>query len=215
VALIGALIFLVGLVALIRPQWFRLPNRWWAAGVVVLGMVLVGATGESRDSPSQEAGEGATEEGVAREERTDANASEGKLDPRCILLDAGPILQVSTAVFDTMRVDAHSKEGLPIFIAHMLDLDGTASIRNVYAVRSPQHELVYFISAEIDAPGLEGEGDVGTWAKTGEIGEPGLMGSVGGTENLSRLLGIRSGVATITDEAAELSVECVQEAQKR
>ena len=31
-------------------------------------------------------------------------------------------------------------------------------------VRSDDHERMYFVSAELDGPGLEGEGDVATWA---------------------------------------------------
>ena len=31
-------------------------------------------------------------------------------------------------------------------------------------VRSDDHEQMYFVSAELDGPGLEGEGDVATWA---------------------------------------------------
>ena len=39
-------------------------------------------------------------------------------------------------------------------------------------VRSDDHERMYFVSAELDGPGLEGQGDVATWATS----------SVGGAE---------------------------------
>jgi hypothetical protein len=42
------------------------------------------------------------------------------------------------------------------------------TLRNAQAVRSGT-KRVWFVSAEIDGPGLEGGGEIGTWAKTGPL----------------------------------------------
>jgi hypothetical protein len=42
-------------------------------------------------------------------------------------------------------------------------------LRNARAVKSGDFKSVWFISAEIDGPGLDGDGEIGTWAKTGPL----------------------------------------------
>lgn len=49
-------------------------------------------------------------------------------------------------------------------IASGLTLDGEGTLRSGAAVRSDDFEKLYFIAAEVDAPGLEAEGDVAVWA---------------------------------------------------
>jgi hypothetical protein len=44
---------------------------------------------------------------------------------------------------------------------------GGGSLRGARAVASEDFQNVYFVSAEIDGAGLEGKGDVGTWATNG------------------------------------------------
>src|SRR5690554_3334046 len=51
-AAVGALIVVAGLVGLIRPSWLRLKNRWWALGVIVVGLGLAGA-GAGDGSPTE------------------------------------------------------------------------------------------------------------------------------------------------------------------
>ena len=51
-ATVGALIVLAGLVGLIRPSWLRLKNRWWALGVMIVGLGLTGA-GAADGSPTE------------------------------------------------------------------------------------------------------------------------------------------------------------------
>jgi hypothetical protein len=126
----------------------------------------------------------------------------------CILLDDGPIPQLSSEDFDTT-----SNASIPLFIAHMMDLDGAATLRHVYAVRSTAHELVHYISAEIDAPGLEEDGDFGTWARTGELEGGGLIQAVGETRSFSRFVGNNEAFA-MSDESAQASVDCVKSAEE-
>jgi hypothetical protein len=42
------------------------------------------------------------------------------------------------------------------------------TLRNAQAVRSAT-KRVWFVSAEIDGPGLAGDGQIGTWAKSGPL----------------------------------------------
>lgn len=41
-----------------------------------------------------------------------------------------------------------------------------AKLRDARAVKSEDRENIYYVSAEVDAPGLEGDGDYLTWATT-------------------------------------------------
>lgn len=47
-----------------------------------------------------------------------------------------------------------------------LDVSGGGALRRGKAVSSGAHRNAYFVAAEIDGPGLEGEGDVGLWLVT-------------------------------------------------
>lgn len=49
-------------------------------------------------------------------------------------------------------------------IASGLTVTNGGTLRPARAVRSGDYERVFFVSAEIDGPGLEGDGEVGTWA---------------------------------------------------
>jgi len=46
-----------------------------------------------------------------------------------------------------------------------LNID-TYTLRDGWAVKSEAFKSVYMIAAEIDGPGLDGDGDVGLWAST-------------------------------------------------
>ncbi|MFL5938166.1 MAG: hypothetical protein ACJ744_05195 [Gaiellaceae bacterium] len=46
------------------------------------------------------------------------------------------------------------------------------TLRDARAVRS-ETKRVWFVSAEIDGPGLEGDGEIGTWAKAGPLAPAG------------------------------------------
>jgi hypothetical protein len=49
-------------------------------------------------------------------------------------------------------------------IAEGLTVTGGGSLRDGSAVRSGDYERVWFIAAEIDGTGIEGDGEVGVWA---------------------------------------------------
>ncbi|MGH7564047.1 MAG: hypothetical protein ACREK5_06460 [Gemmatimonadota bacterium] len=61
---IGTLLFFGGIVAAIRPRWFRLSRRWWGVAAVLVGMILVGASPEMR---RQQAAEALAEQREARQ----------------------------------------------------------------------------------------------------------------------------------------------------
>lgn len=54
-------------------------------------------------------------------------------------------------------------------IATGLTVQGGGTLRQAQAVKSEDFDRVYFVSAEIDGAGLEGSGDIGTWAKSGPL----------------------------------------------
>jgi len=74
-AMIGFVVFVCGIVGLVRPRWLRLPNRWWAGLVVFSGLAIAGMGAEEPD-PEKAARAKAQAERVARElqaeERADA-----------------------------------------------------------------------------------------------------------------------------------------------
>jgi len=49
-------------------------------------------------------------------------------------------------------------------IASNLTIDGVGTIRNLKAVQSNDFEKVYFVSGDLQGPGLEGERDIATFA---------------------------------------------------
>jgi predicted small secreted protein len=54
--------------------------------------------------------------------------------------------------------------GVVAAIADGLTVRGRATLRNAYAVKSKDHRNVYFVSADVQGPGQEGDDDVATWA---------------------------------------------------
>lgn len=60
------------------------------------------------------------------------------------------------------------------FIAHGLTVQGGGTLRNAVAVPlADNDEFGYIVAAEIDGPGMEGDGDIGTWAVLDVGGGPG------------------------------------------
>lgn len=43
------------------------------------------------------------------------------------------------------------------------------TLRNAYAVKSDDLQNAWFISGDLEGPGLEGEDEIATWAKSGEL----------------------------------------------
>lgn len=66
-------------------------------------------------------------------------------------------------------------------IASGLIVNGGGMLRDAWAVASGAHKQMYFISAEIDGPGMEREGDIGTWASNRLEGRQGILMAVPAT----------------------------------
>jgi hypothetical protein len=95
-------------------------------------------------------------------------------------------------------------------------LTAQETLRRAQAVRSSGfRRVVWFVSAEVDGPGLERGGDIGTWAKTGPLaGGGGLILSVDSVF-AQVLSGWPAGDTTwvgvtMADEGAEASRRCVE-----
>lgn len=63
-------------------------------------------------------------------------------------------------------------------IASGLTISGGGSLREGWAVKSGDFNSLYFIAAEIDGPGLKGNGDIGLWASNRLESGQGLILSV-------------------------------------
>ena len=71
-----------------------------------------------------------------------------------------------------LRARSSRCTGVPRGLVHEIATRLTAqeTLRKVRAVRSRRfRRAVWFVSAEIDGPGLDGDHDIGTWAKTGPL----------------------------------------------
>lgn len=57
-SIVGLLILLAGIIGMVKPGLLRLSSRWWAAGIAVLGLVLMGVAAPSDgDRPTMSATE--------------------------------------------------------------------------------------------------------------------------------------------------------------
>jgi len=88
------------------------------------------------------------------------------------------------------------------------------TLQNAQAVRSPT-KRVWFVSAEIDGPGLEGDGEIGTWAKAGPLTPAGGVILAVDTVFAQVLSGWEPGdrtysAVTMDDAGAEESRACVR-----
>ena len=100
--------------------------------------------------------------------------------------------------------------GLVEGIEKGLTVQGT-TLTNAWAVKSEVFKRLYFVSAEIDGPGIDGSGQIGTWAKRGSLGDGGGVMSVDGyaLEYSDWADGTRSDAElSITDDGAQESRDC-------
>jgi hypothetical protein len=86
-------------------------------------------------------------------------------------------------------------------------------LTNGHFVKSRDHEDIYFISAELDGPGFEDPGDIGTWATT----SPGGAAAIYSIDEFAKdHTSWRDGTAiaglSMDDEGAMASRECVSAA---
>lgn len=94
-----------------------------------------------------------------------------------------------------------------------LEVQGGGSLRNVKAVRSGSHAEAYFVSADLQGPGLEGDHEIATWMTTDIEGYGGLVVSV--SEHAKGFSVFPDGAqtqarATMSDPGARESVRCSQ-----
>jgi hypothetical protein len=102
-------------------------------------------------------------------------------------------------------------------IRSRLTAQGRPSLRYAQAVKSADFESAYFVSADIQAVGLDGSDDVATWA-TNRLRVGGLIYSVDAFANKFSLWpdGYQTNAKlTMIDDGAELSKECVKAVAKR
>jgi len=86
------------------------------------------------------------------------------------------------------------------------------SLDNGQVVKSRDHSDIYFVSAELDGPGLDDPGDVATWATT----SPGGAEAIFSVDDLAKDHSTwRDGTAiaglSLDDDGADESRECVTE----
>jgi hypothetical protein len=116
------------------------------------------------------------------------------------------------------RVCRSAPKRLAHAIANGLTVQGGGTLRQAQAVKSGDFDDVYFVSAEIDGAGLEGSGDVGTWAKIGPLRVGGPVGG-GLIYSVDRVAtefsdwadgGKADAQLSMEDDGAGASRECVQ-----
>ena len=101
-------------------------------------------------------------------------------------------------------------------IAFGLTVSGGGTLRDAQAVKSDDFENVYFIAAEIDGPGMEGNGDIGLWASNSLEPGGGLIFAVNGLAKEFSDWGhgdTTDAQITMFDEGADEAKECVSQAQ--
>ena len=93
-------------------------------------------------------------------------------------------------------------------------LQGGGTLQTVRAVESSDFESVYFISAQIDSPGIAGDGEVGTWARSGSLDEDG--GAIYSVDSAAKEFsdwidgGSTDAELSMDDDGAEESRGCVE-----
>jgi hypothetical protein len=107
----------------------------------------------------------------------------------------------------------HVPQALVTRIARRLTAQET--LRNARAVKSGDLTGVWFISGEIDGPGLGKRGDIGTWAKVGPLATSGGLILAVDTVFAQELSGWPGGDATYVDltmdtDGAQKSHDCVK-----
>jgi hypothetical protein len=110
-------------------------------------------------------------------------------------------------------------ENVPLKVVNEIEREMTVSgggtLTNAQAVKSEDFERVYFVSAEIDGAGLEGSGDIGTWAKSGSLrSRRGAIFSVDAVANeFSDWFDGRTAGPHLSmdDDGAEESKDCVED----
>ena len=110
-------------------------------------------------------------------------------------------------------IDAPAPEVIET-IESVLTVDGGGSLRRVRAVKSGSHANAYFISGDIDGPGLQDDGPYGTWFSN-SVDEVRMILAVPAVATQFSDVGDASSTdaqATMSDPGARESVECARRA---
>lgn len=141
---------------------------------------------------------GTGEEAEAPEQQTPATTETEEAaperDPHCMAVPPAVVKAISTG----------------------LEVQGGGSLRFAQAVKSDDFESVYFVSADIQGAGLEGDDDVATWA-TNRLRVGGLTFAVDSVAQEFSDWGDADKTdanLTMDDDGAELSRDCVESVAK-
>lgn len=94
-----------------------------------------------------------------------------------------------------------------------LTAHGDASLRGARAVRSADFERVWFVAADIQAPGLEGDDEIAVWAVTGDVTSykwSGLITSASGRARQFSDWGTLEATNGRSDDGNRESADCVK-----
>lgn len=101
-------------------------------------------------------------------------------------------------------------ESLVSLIASDLSVSGGGSLRAAQAVRSGDHNRLWFIAADIQGPGMEGKGEIGVWA-TNDLNGPGLIFAVDGLAREFTTWGTAGDpLFSLTDDGVRESEACTR-----
>jgi hypothetical protein len=109
----------------------------------------------------------------------------------------------------TSRCETPSPQ-LVAAISDGLTITGGGSLRGAQAVRSADFEKVWFVSADLEGSGLEGDDEIATWS-TNDLDGRGMIFSVNAVAREFSEWGSGPGFS-MSDEGATESAECVKNA---
>ena len=161
----------------------KIPKWLKITGAVLIGLIIIGAIASS--------GEQTKTEDNKQEQTSQTTETEKPVE------QADRCLEVPEAVVASLN-EGFNTEGL--------------ILRNAKAVKSNDFESVYFISADIQGAGLEGEDDIATFTTNSLESGGGIFMSVDGVAKEFSVFPDASTTdakATMSDDGAEQSRDCV------
>jgi hypothetical protein len=96
-------------------------------------------------------------------------------------------------------------------IAEGLTTDGEGTLRDAQAVRSDDFDNVWMVAAELDAPGLEADGDIGVWSVGGGVESIADASGIFAVDGIAKEF---SDWGADTDDAPSISDHGVDEARE-
>ena len=161
----------------------KIPKWLKITGAVLIGLIIIGAIASS--------GEQTKTENSKQEQTSQPTETEKPVE------QANRCLEVPEAVVASLN-EGFNTEGL--------------ILRNAKAVKSSDFESVYFISADIQGAGLEGEDDIATFTTNSLESGGGIYMSVDRVAKQFSVFPDASNTdakATMSDDGAEQSRDCV------